>query len=280
MMRRFTLLAVAAIAALSGCGGGSGKGDDVVARVAGGGTVTRAELDHWQRLMLKTTQARIATAPDPPNYDRCVAEARKQIDALKPPPGATMPKVSDDQLRQGCRKEYEKIKGQALSFLIQSIWLRREAAARGVTVTPADVAKQKRRDQAQAGIEDAASLRDYLAAGGMTMDDYMAQVRVHTLAVKLGEQQTTNVRPPTPAQIAAYYAQHAEELVGPGTPPKALTLAQARKRIRSELMANARKRVLDPFMAAFQTKWRQRTSCDKGFAIADCRGSHAAAAKS
>jgi hypothetical protein len=277
MMRRLSLLAVAAIAAgaFAGCGGGGASGGDVVARVAGGGTVTRAQVEHWQRVMLETTQARIATAPDPPGYEKCVAASRKQLDALKPAAGTTLPKVSDAQLRKGCEGEYEKIKGQALRFLIQSIWLRREAAARGVTVTSADIAAQKRRDEAQAGIGDEASLRRYLAAGGMTMDDYMAQVRVHALAVKLGEQQTTKVRPPTPAQIAAYYAQHSSELVAPGTPAKPLTLAQARKQIRTELMASARKRVLDPFMASFQTKWRRRTSCDKAFAIADCQGSHA-----
>src|SRR3954454_20141465 len=98
--------------------------------------IKRAEFTKWLGIAAQgNAQGTSATAPDPPNFAKCVATRQAQ-----PTPKGTN-KPSADQLRKQCKQEYDQLKGQVMQFLIQAQWVRQEAAAKGIKVSDAEVTR-------------------------------------------------------------------------------------------------------------------------------------------
>src|SRR5437764_8902885 len=96
MKVRSSLLALGAFfvlaAGVAGCG--SGVPGDSVADVAGNPITTQA-FNHWMFVAAKSQQAQSPGSPvivptDPPNFDKCVAEVRKQLPNLAKSPTKTL----------------------------------------------------------------------------------------------------------------------------------------------------------------------------------------------
>src|SRR3712207_6132858 len=135
MMKRFpALLALCAVALpaviLAGCGGVPGN---AVAEVDGT-PIKKQDFDHWMTVAAKASGG---TVPEPPEYTKCVAEARKNL----PKPGKGTPKTTDAQLKTQCRQQYEQLRNQVLNLLISFEWIEGEAEEQGVKVTDAEVKK-------------------------------------------------------------------------------------------------------------------------------------------
>lgn len=207
--------ALLAYVALSACGGAS---QPVVARVNGApdGTITQSTLNHWVTIGVRTERLINATAPDPPGFQRC-AEARLAVlRHLHQAPGTRSPHLTLGQLRKQCAADYQLLRKQTLTFLIEAIWLNQQAAHDGVRLSPSEIAARRVAEEQQLGIKGSAGLERYLSYAGMTRADFNYRVRVYALADKLNTAASSaGVTPPTRSEVAGYFRSHAAQLVSP-----------------------------------------------------------------
>ncbi len=188
----FGALSATAVIALVACGGsGSGKHGEVLpARVppgtivvrVGNTPITRAQYEYWMRIGDATVEKPSPTGPlpkpvayEPPSFTACIAHIRT---------GPAASHVPASQLRAQCRLTYKGIEERILRFLIRAYWLREEAAAKGLSVSTAEVRKEFYREK-QREFPTAAAYRRLLMASHQTASDLMFAVRTQMLATRL-----------------------------------------------------------------------------------------------
>ena len=139
MKVRSSLLALGAffVFAVGVAGCGSGVPGDSVADVAGNPITTQA-LNHWMLVAAKSQAAQSPGQPvivpnDPPNFNTCIAQARKDFPSLA--------KASVKTLRADCKQLFTSLSSQVMDFLIKAYWYQADAAKQGVKVTDAEVQK-------------------------------------------------------------------------------------------------------------------------------------------
>jgi foldase protein PrsA len=201
-----------AAGALVACGGIPGNS---VAKVDDT-TIKKATFDHWMVVAAKSSQqpgaAAPAAVPDPPNYTKCVAAARKALPA--PPKGQKPP--TDAQLKNQCKQQYEGLRDQVMQFLINAEWLRGEAEDQDVKVTQAEITKSYNQQKTQQFPKPAA-FAAFLKQTGMTVADLRLNVEVSLLSNKIRNKITKGKGTVTPAQIAAYYNKNKSQFAQPET---------------------------------------------------------------
>src|SRR6185437_6313194 len=119
--------------AIAGCGSSStGVPSDSVAVVAGNPITTKA----FKPWMFVAAQGQAAQSPgspviipDPPNYTKCVADARKDIPSLAKTPAKT--------LKTDCSQLFTTLSGQVMDFLIKAYWYQADAHKLGINITDA-----------------------------------------------------------------------------------------------------------------------------------------------
>jgi foldase protein PrsA len=193
--------------AVAGCG--SSVPGDSVADVAGNPISSQA-LNHWMYVAAKRQASQSPGQPvivpgDPPNFDKCIAQARKAIPSLAKTPTKT--------LRADCKQLFTSLSGQIMDFLITSYWFQAEAAKQGIKVTDAEV--QKAFDTAKKQnpqVLTQAGLQSFLKSTGQTLPDVLYQFRINEVIKKLMAKHPTKI---TPAQIQSYYNSHPTQF---GTP--------------------------------------------------------------
>jgi parvulin-like peptidyl-prolyl isomerase len=203
------LAAVAISLPLAACGGG-GLSPDTVARV-GGVTISKAEFDHWLRI-LATSQASGdpdasspagPVIPQPPDFKQCIAARQAAVARL----GSATLKLNVAQLKVQCRLQYERIKTQVMQFLISAQWIQSEAAERGVQVSPAEV-DQRLELLRKSSFPNPRQLGLMLKTTGQRLDDLRFRLKIELLSTKLREKEFPGAGTVTQAQIAAYYVSH------------------------------------------------------------------------
>ncbi len=196
---------VAIAVAISGCG--SGVPGNAVADVAGNPITTQA-VNHWMYVAAAGAAAQSPGQPvivptDPPNFTKCIAQARAQIPTLK--------KTSDKQLRSACKETFQSLSSQVMDFLIKSYWYQAEAHKLGVKVSTAQA--QAALDAAKKSqFQTAAQFAAFLKTSGQTQDDLLYRERVSQIFTKLTARHATTV---TPAAIQAYYNAHKSQFGSP-----------------------------------------------------------------
>src|ERR1700757_3229716 len=135
-VRRF-LLALGAffVVALGVSACGSSVPGDSVADVAGNPITTQA-FNHWMYVAAKSQAAQSPGQPvivpnDPPNFNKCVAQVRKEIPSLA--------KTATKTLQSDCKQLFTSLSSQVMDFLIKSYWYQADANKLGVKVTDAQV---------------------------------------------------------------------------------------------------------------------------------------------
>ena len=199
---------VAALAfGVSACGGGI-PGNSVA--TVGDQTIKRDTFDHWMKIITisqasqtNPNAAKTAAVPDPPDFDKCVAQKKKTA----PKPAKGQPETTDAQFKTQCKQQYDQFKSEVLGFLIRSTWLDQEAAKMNVKVSDKEVQKQiddiKKQQFTQKG-----SYEKFLQTAGLTNEDVLFQQRVRELQDKITAKITKGKDKVTDAQIAAYYNSH------------------------------------------------------------------------
>jgi len=172
-MRRFILLAVGSLALVAaGCGGTSTaslSSDDVA--VVGSAHITK---DQFQSLM-----------------DRAKTSYQSQKRPF-PKPGST---------------EYEQLKGQAVTFLIQRAEFEQEAEGMGINITDDKVNKriEQLKKQFYGGSEQ--RYEKTLKQQGLTQDQAKEEVRAQLISEELFKKVTGNVSV-SKDEVKAYYNSH------------------------------------------------------------------------
>ena len=202
MKVRSSILALGAffVIAVGMVGCGSGVPGDAVVDVAGNPVSTQT-FNHWMYVAAKSQAAQNPGQPvivpnDPPNFDNCVAEVKKQIPSLANTKTAT--------LRTDCKQLFTSLSSQVLDFLIKAYWYQADAAKMGVKVTDAEVQKAFATAKNQQ-FPTAAGFNTFLSQTGQTLQDVLFRFRVQEVLSKLIAKHSTTV---TPAQIEAFYNSH------------------------------------------------------------------------
>src|SRR6266516_3611186 len=179
-MRRLLLFAVASLALIAaGCGGSStaSLGSDDVA-VVGSQQVTK---DQFQQLM---------------------ARAKKSYDTQK----RAFPKAGST--------EYEQLKGQAVTFLVQQAEVEEQAKAMGVEINDAKVDKEIARYKKQFYGGSDARYEKAVKQQGLTDEQAREAIRQQLVSQALFKKVTGTVKV-SDADIKAYYASHKSQYVQP-----------------------------------------------------------------
>jgi foldase protein PrsA len=193
----FFVLATAV--ALAGCGGGVGS--DQVAVVAGNPITTRA-FNHWMYVAAKSQAAQSPGQPvivpeDPPNFNQCVANVKKQIPQLASTPAK--------QLKTDCSQLFTSLSSQVMDFLIKAYWYQGEAHNQHINISDKQV-QQAFNTAKQAQFPTTAQFQSFLSQTGQTLDDILFRFRINQVYTKLLSKHSTGSV--TQAQIEQYYNAH------------------------------------------------------------------------
>jgi foldase protein PrsA len=175
---------------VAGCGGGVSGG--AVATVDGE-SIEKKSFEHWMAVAAKSSGRPNAQVPKPPDFVKCVEQARKG-----------KPKATDGRLRQQCKQEYEALRDQTLQLLISSRWVEGEASERGISVTDSAVEDAFKQQKKQSFPKDG-DYKRFLRDSGQTEDDVLQRVRLELLSSKIREQVTKGKDRVTDRQVAEYF---------------------------------------------------------------------------
>jgi foldase protein PrsA len=228
------LLALCAISLpamiVAGCGGVPGN---AVAEVDGA-PIEKQDFDHWMNVAAKSGGGAV---PEPPNYQACVAEARKNL----PKPGKGTPKTTDAQLRTQCKEQYDQLRTQVLNLLISFEWIEGEAQEQNVKVTDAEVRKSFEQQRKQSFPKDA-DYQKFLKDSGQTEEDILQRVRLDALSNKIRDKVIEGKDKVSKAQIASYYDKNKATFATPEQRDLSVVLTRTKakaQQARRELAAGA-----------------------------------------
>jgi parvulin-like peptidyl-prolyl isomerase len=201
------LCALAATAAVvAGCGGVPGN---AVAEVDGE-SIERETFDHWLQVAAKSSGQPGASVPDAPEFTKCVENKRKTT----PKPGKGQPKVTDDQLKEQCKQEYEALRDQVLQLLVSFQWIEGEAEEMGVEVSDAEVKKSFDQQKKQSFPKDA-DYKKFLKDSGQSEEDIMQRVKLDLLSNKIRDKVIKGKDKVSDAQIQDFYDKNKERFAQP-----------------------------------------------------------------
>ena len=214
--------------ALSACGGG--VPGNSVADVAGNPITTQA-FNHWLYIAAESQASSTPGSPvivpnDPPSFDRCIAQVRRQIPSLT--------KTASKTLRADCKQLFTQYSSQVMDFLIKGYWYQAEAARDHVKVSNAQV-QQAYITARNQQFPTAAAFNTFLKQTGQTINDVLFRFRINQIFSKLIAKRTTAI---TPATIQQYYSTHLTQFGTPQTLNLRIVLA------RTQGKANAAKAAL------------------------------------
>jgi len=214
---------------MAGCG--SGVPGDAVVDVAGN-PISQQAFNHWMYVAAASQAAQNPGQPvivpnDPPNFDACVAQVKKEI--------PTLAKTATSTLRSDCKQLFTSLSSQVLDLLIKAYWYQAEAAKMGIKVTDAEVQKLLTTAKNQE-FPTAAGYNTFLKQTGQTNEDLLFRFRIIAITQKLLAKHSTTV---TPAQIQAYYNSHLSSFGTQATRNMKIVLAS------SQANANAAKKALE-----------------------------------
>jgi foldase protein PrsA len=187
-----SVIALASVFGVLACGGDSHRGaasDRVIVRV-GPSAIASSTLAHWISVL-----APQHVTPVPPRYAACVSKRR-----------TLAPQVSEAGSMEECRRQYQALKQQALSFLISSHWLIDEAADDGAGVSGREI--EQRLDQERRSFPSGAEFERSLKAIAHTLADVKLEIQAELASENLYQMLREKAHKPTLAEIAVYYRQN------------------------------------------------------------------------
>jgi foldase protein PrsA len=191
------LLASVAIAA-GGCGGSDDVPSNGIAKV-GDTVITKSSFDQALERTLKSQAQSGAAVPDPPSFEKCVAELRKQETKDS--------KQKDSALEKQCKQSYQSLRDQTVEGLIRTVWVEQSAEDSDVEVTDAEV-KQSLETQKKQIYPNEKDYRKFLKTSGATEADILEQVRRQLLQQLVTEKGTEGKADVSATDVSDYYKAH------------------------------------------------------------------------
>lgn len=173
--------------------------------VVGDDPITETEYRHWFRVAARSSGA--AVAPDPPRFERCIAAKRKAV--MRRRRGGLR-----KRLERQCAAENRALLQQVMQLLTSFRWIRGEAEAQGVTVTPAEVRAQFRQ-QKRASFPKQKDYEAFLEESGQTDADILTRVELDLLSNRLRERVNRAVPEVSDEDVARYYDRYRERFTLP-----------------------------------------------------------------
>jgi foldase protein PrsA len=205
----FCALAVTGLGAAVVAGCGNDVPPNAVATV-GDSVITQDEFDKWLKTASagQTAPGGTSVAPDPPDFEKCVAAKKKQ----PLPKGQERP--SDSQLKKQCEQQFDQLRTEVMQFLIQAEWVQQEADAQGVKVTDQDI-KRSFEDQKKQAFPNDKAYQQFLNQSGMTEADILFRVRLDQLQQKLTQKVTNDAKKVSDQDVEAYYEKNEKRFAQP-----------------------------------------------------------------
>jgi len=176
---------VVAVLALSACGG-SGGSSEIVARVPGLVSISKATLEHWMPVEAVVIYKEYPTKPvpkgvipDPPDYPACIAYLRTH-----PAPGERAPKQTVAQWKSKCEHQYKELKVLTLNTLLVWYWTIGAGRELGMKASDAE-AKARLKEVNPRYFSTDAQFKRYLELTGQTVDDMLFRSKVQLFEVKM-----------------------------------------------------------------------------------------------
>ena len=148
--------------------------------VAAGTPITHAGFDHWMYVAAKAqasqTPGQPAIVPDPPGFNRCIAQVRRQLPTLR--------NRSDKTLGADCAQLYKSLSSQVMDFLIKSDWIQADGARRGVTPSDSEV-ERALNSARQKQFPNGAGFQAFLTKSGQTLQDIRFRFRIDVTLSRL-----------------------------------------------------------------------------------------------
>jgi foldase protein PrsA len=216
--RYFTALGAFFVLGLGIAACGSSVPGNAVANV-GGNPVTAQAFNHWMFVAAKSQAAQSPGQPvivptDPPQFNQCIANVRKQIPSLA--------KTATKTLRSDCQNLFTSLSSQVMDFLIKAYWYQAEAAKDHISVADSAVLKAFNTAKTQQ-FSTPAQYTAFLTQTGQTQDDIVFRFRINEIFKKLLAKQGSTV---SAAAIQNYYTSHISQFSTPETRDLRIVLAK------------------------------------------------------
>lgn len=223
---------------VAACGGDDESSNDVPSNAVAsvdGTPITKADYEHWALITAKSpgAQGSPVIIPDPPNYERCIADLKRQSRDAR---ARTTP--TDSQLLAQCRQVETQIMQQSMALLVQADWIEKEAEELGVEVSDADVQRSLEETKRQS-FPRRGDYEEFLRRSGMTERDILFRLHIQELSTKITEKIQREAGNVTSAQITAYYNRNREQFAVPERRDLEVILT------RTEAQANEAKRAVE-----------------------------------
>jgi hypothetical protein len=226
--RSLTATAVAVLAlASAGCGSDAGT---MIVHIGSTQTITRGALAHWLPIIAirdyqLQPKSRVPdwVVPDPPRYSRCIAH-------LAQPSSSQSAPASVAALRRQCQGKYQRLRQQALGFLISAHWLIAEGEARSLRPTSTEVKARFTDRVIKNEFGSLAAFQSYAALTGETVADQLFRARIKVITEKI-ESQFASTKGASPSQ---------------------------------------RQEALTAWGESFPRRWAAKTKCSVGYVVPDC----------
>ena len=204
----------------------------------GGDSITKTEFDHWMKIAAISQQQQTGatgavTVPDAPDFKACIAAKKK---TAKPAKGQPVP--NDASYKGQCQTEYNGLRDQVMSFLINYAWIQGESAEEGIKYTDAQTKAEFDKQRNQSFPKD----KDYLAflkSSGYVQEDLLYRIRMQSLGTKLRDKIIKGSDKVSDAAIAAYYNKNKARFAVPEKRDIRIVLT------KDEAQAKAAKKALD-----------------------------------
>jgi foldase protein PrsA len=205
-LKTLCALAVTGLGAAVVAGCGNDVPPNAVAKV-GDSVITQDEFDKWMTTAAEG-QPGGGPVPDPPDFNRCVAQKKKM------PVAKGQERPSDSQLKKQCEEQFDQLKTQVMQFLIQAEWVQQEAEEQGVEVSEKEVRRSFEQQKKQAFPNDKA-YREFLKSSGMSEEDILLRVRLEQLQQKLTQKVTKDAQNVSSQDVENYYDKNKERFAQP-----------------------------------------------------------------
>lgn len=226
-----------AVVGLTACGGGSSG--EIVAQVAGVGSISKASLEHWMPVEAVLLYQESPTGPvpkgvipDPPDYTDCIAYLKSIPLKL----GETA-KPTVAQLKSRCGQRVNELRVLTLNTLVGWYWEIGAGMVLGMKASDAEI-KQRLKEVNGRLFPTKTGFARYLKLTGQTVPDMLFRSKVQMFEVKIGQKRTA-----------------AEKLL-----PKGLT---AKQRLSALVKLTES---LPP-----GKQWVAKTSCRQGYVVSACK---------
>jgi hypothetical protein len=146
--------------------------------------------------------------------------------------------------------------------LIQAVWIRSDAAAKGLSVSPQRVRRTFERQKQQA-FESERQFRRFLREAGATEADILNRVELDLLQVRLLTHAADQARPVGDGAVNRSYSRHRDRWKG-------VPRVEAKRKIRRLLERRRGLLAIGRYIQDFRSRYRAITACAPGYEIPEC----------